>query len=79
MRLFGLGILKDSKRQEHVFGRVAQILEKEFSFDKKDFARKAFYELRQMFIDLNYKKWDSKEFKDQEVKIDAFINKGDDA
>ncbi len=34
-----------------------------------------FFELRQLFIDWNYKEWNSEEFKHQEKLIDDFINK----
>ena len=32
-----------------------------------------FYELRQKFIDWNFKVWDSAEFKSQEKEIDSFL------
>ena len=61
------------QRQEYVFGKVYFVLNKEFNFDKKENARKSFYELRQLFIDWNYKEWDSGEFKSQEGAIDKFL------
>ncbi len=61
------------ERQEYVFGKVYSVLNKNFNFDKKGHARKSFYELRQLFIDWNYKKWGSEEFKGQESGIDKFL------
>ena len=62
------------KRQEYVFGRVTSVLNEEFNFDNKDKARAVFYELRQLFIDWNYKELGSEEFKKQEAKIEEFVN-----
>jgi V/A-type H+-transporting ATPase subunit A len=62
------------KRQEYVFNKVALVLQQEFSFERKEEARKSFYELRQLFIDWNYKERESEEFKQQEKKIDDFIS-----
>ena len=45
-----------------------------YSFDKKEKARHSFYELRQVFIDWNYKEFQSDDFKVQEKKVDQFIN-----
>ncbi|MCK5491759.1 MAG: V-type ATP synthase subunit A, partial [Candidatus Omnitrophica bacterium] len=61
------------QRQEYVFGKVYSVLNKEFNFDKKENARKSFYELRQLFIDWNYKEWDSGDFKSQEETIEKFL------
>ena len=61
------------QRQEYVFGKVYFVLNKEFNFDKKENARKSFYELRQLFIDWNYKEWDSGDFKSQEETIEKFL------
>lgn len=63
-----------SKRQEYVFGKVYEILAGEFEFDKKEKARQMFYELRQLFIDWNYKEFESGEFKAQEKKIEDFVS-----
>ncbi len=60
-------------RQKYVFTKLCSILDKEFRFNQKGKARHLFYELRQLFIDWNYKKWDSQEFKNQEKAIDQFI------
>ncbi len=61
-------------RQEYVFNKVAGVLEKRFDFAGKEEARKFFYELRQRFIDWNYKPWESEEFKQQENAIDGYLN-----
>lgn len=62
-----------AERQEYVFKKITGILSEDFSFPDKDQARKFFYALRQLFIDWNYKQWDSPEFKNQQGQISAFI------
>ncbi len=62
------------ERQEFVFSKVLAVLEKKFSFQDKASARGAFHKLRQLFIDWNYKSWESEEFKSQEKEIDNFLN-----
>ena len=62
------------ERQEYIFKKVSSILDKEFVFDKKEKARGAFYKLRQLFIDFNYKEWSTEDFKKQEEEIDMFLN-----
>ncbi len=61
------------ERQKHVFAKVSDVLSMDFDFDSKDNARKYFYELRQEFINWNYKEWESQEFKEQEEKINNFL------
>lgn len=60
-------------RQKYVFSKVMSVLGAHFSFNDNDQARKSFYELRHLFIDWNYKSWESEEFKSQEKSIDSFI------
>jgi V/A-type H+/Na+-transporting ATPase subunit A len=62
-----------AERQIYIFDKIHLILTKEFSFQKKEEARKSFYKLRQLVIDWNYKEWGSEEFKKQEKAIDAFL------
>ena len=63
-----------AERQEYVFSRIVKnILQKEFSFSDKENARHFFYNLRQLFIDWNYKKWKTKEFSKQEDKINTLL------
>jgi len=62
------------QRQEYVFSKVVGILKARFPFKDKDKARAFFYSLRQLFIDWNYKSWDSSDFRDHEKIIDNFIN-----
>ena len=62
------------ERQEYVFAKIVQVLDRKFSFKDKLTARNTFYKLRQLFIDWNYKQWDSDEFRNQEQEIDRFIN-----
>ena len=45
------------ERQQYVFDVVEKVLDKEFSFEGKDEARKFFQELRQSFIN-----WNASEF-----------------
>jgi len=56
-------------RQKYVFAGVVEILRKEFRFKDKAEARNFFYNLRHAFIDWNYKKWESEEFKRQEEQV----------
>ena len=60
-------------RQKYIFKKVIEILKKKFSFANKDEARKFFYSLRQLFIDWNYKQFDSAEFKEQQKSINNLI------
>ncbi|MDP8289810.1 MAG: V-type ATP synthase subunit A, partial [Candidatus Susulua stagnicola] len=57
----------------YVFNKISLVLDKEFIFDKKEIARKKFYELRHLFIDWNYKEFQSQDFKKQEKTIDNFF------
>lgn len=59
-----------AERQEYVFKKVVEVLKKEFAFHNKEEARSYFYKLRHAFIDWNYKPWGSKEFSEQEGKIE---------
>ncbi|MBU1084114.1 MAG: hypothetical protein KKG84_03370 [Candidatus Omnitrophica bacterium] len=65
----------DAERQKYSFSKVAAVLEKEFTFLDKDKARQFFYEIRHMFIDWNYQKWGSEEFKQQEKGIDEALGR----
>jgi V/A-type H+-transporting ATPase subunit A len=62
------------ERQKYVFSKISSILDKEFYFERKELARKIFYQLRQLLIDWNYKEWGSEEFKNQEKAIDDFLS-----
>ncbi|MCB0286987.1 MAG: V-type ATP synthase subunit A [Calditrichaeota bacterium] len=61
------------ERQTHVFNKLHQILTEEFSFDGKEDCRTFFNRLRQLFIDWNYKKFDSDEFGKQEKAIEKLL------
>lgn len=63
----------DLLRQEMMMVKVARVLNQEFSFEKKEEVRHFFYELRHLFIDWNYLRFDSEEYKNQERKIDDFL------
>jgi V/A-type H+-transporting ATPase subunit A len=62
-----------AERQEYVFSRVVKVLQGSYALKDKDKARDFFYSLRQLFIDWNYKQWDSPDFRSQEKAIDKFI------
>ncbi len=63
------------ERQKYVFSKVAEILRKEYSFREKKEARDYFADLRYKFIDWNYRKWDSEEFKEQEKILDQILTR----
>jgi V/A-type H+-transporting ATPase subunit A len=63
-----------SERQKYIFSKIVEILEKDFIFENKDVARSYFYKLRHSFIDWNYKKFLSPEFKEQEEKINQTLS-----
>lgn len=60
-------------RQTYVFNRVQEVLDAEFKLDSKDQARDLFNRLRQLFIDWNYAKMDSPDFKKLEDSIAKLI------
>jgi len=60
-------------RQQYVFSKVIEVLRKDFFFDEKKDARDFFYNLRHRFIDWNYKKWGSGDFKNQEKEINSLL------
>jgi len=61
-------------RQKYVFSKIiGDVLKKEFSFEDKEKARRFFYNLRQLFVDWNYKEWKKEGFKEQENKIDQLL------
>jgi len=62
------------QRQKYIFAMISQeVLGREFAIQDKGEARQFFYNLRQAFIDLNYKEWDSQSFKLQEEKIKSLL------
>ncbi|MCF0241087.1 MAG: V-type ATP synthase subunit A, partial [Treponema sp.] len=58
------------ERQKYVFNKVVQILGSDYELKDKDEARTYFNDMRQLFIDWNYIKWNSKEFKACEKAIE---------
>ena len=63
-----------TERQKYVFNMLYDgVLTKEFGIKDKAVARQFFYNLRQGFIDLNYKEWDSQSFKTQQEKIENLL------
>jgi V/A-type H+-transporting ATPase subunit A len=65
------------ERQSYLFDKISAVLAADFQFSNKDQARKVFHKLRSLFIDWNYIKKDSDQYKDQEKKIDEFLNSQD--
>ncbi|MBE6362225.1 MAG: V-type ATP synthase subunit A [Lentisphaerae bacterium] len=63
-------------RQQLMFAGVTEVLRDQFSFADKETARKYFLELRQLFIDRNYEKLDSDDYKVLSEKITAKIAEG---
>ena len=61
------------ERQKYVFAKVCDVLRASFTFKDKAGARDFFYNLRHKFIDWNYKKWDSAEFKKDEKEINSLM------
>lgn len=57
------------ERQLYVFGFLMGILKIEFAFDEKSDALKFFQVLRQIFINWNYSRWDTDEFKGTESEL----------
>lgn len=68
----------NSERQTYVFDKVIFVIDSNLKFNDKDVARKFFMELRQMYIDWNYVRFNSEEFKHIErnflEKIMEFTN-----
>ena len=60
-------------RQKYVFAKVVDVMKREFTFADKSKARDFFYNLRHKYIDWNYKKWESDEFKEQENEINKLL------
>lgn len=60
-------------RQQYVFAKIVEILDKKFTFKDKEEARNFFYTLRHRFIDWNYKKWETDEFNKQEEEINSIL------
>ncbi len=63
----------DKERQNYVFSKVVEAIRTTYKFDVKDNARKFFQDLRQLFIDWNYKKFKSAEFDAIEKEINSKI------
>ena len=62
------------ERQQYIFKLISdRVLDKEFAIKDKTKARQFFYNLRQAFIDLNYKEWGSQSFKAQQEKIETLL------
>ncbi|NUM35504.1 MAG: V-type ATP synthase subunit A [Candidatus Brocadiae bacterium] len=60
-------------RQEYVFSALLGILQKEFSFESKDQARKFFFQLQSLVLNWNEAAWQSDSFKEIEGKIKELL------
>ncbi len=63
-------------RQRHVYDLIEGIMDKEFSFENKDTARKFFQQLRQVFITWNSADFQSEAFRQKEEEIRHKISNG---
>jgi V/A-type H+-transporting ATPase subunit A len=61
----------DVERQTYVFEKLLHILGSDFNLEQKDEARSYFNQLRQKFLDWNYSKWKSDDFKHDEADLDS--------
>lgn len=66
-------------RQCEVFDVIMTVLDGKFTFDEKEDARSYFNHLRQLFVDWNYLKEDTEEYKKQKEAIDAALKEALDA
>jgi len=69
----------DEERQKYIFTIIVQILDASFKFQKKEESRKFFAELRQLFIDWNYIKFKTEDFKAMEASIDKKLKEATNA
>ena len=58
-----------SDRQKYLFDFIIEIMDKDFSFESKDKARRFFQELRQIFINWNSFAYQGPEFKKEEERL----------
>ncbi len=62
--------VSDVDRQNYVFRKLVKILGSSFDLEEKNLARVYFNQIRQNFLDWNYKAWKSAEFKAAEKVLD---------
>ena len=63
-------------RQRYVTDKLIKILTSDYVLSDKDSARSFFNRMRQKFIDWNYTKFESGEFKSAEAEIDSLYADG---
>ncbi len=61
------------ERQNHVFDLLRDIVHTPMKFKDKEEARRYFATLRQKFLDCNYSKWESEEYKKNEAELLAMV------
>ena len=62
------------ERQNHVFDILTNIVRTAMAFENKEHARKYFASLRQKFLDCNYSKWESEDYKKNEAELLAMVD-----
>ena len=63
-------------RQRYVTDKLISVLGSDYALESKEASRKFFNHMRQIFIDWNYTKFESKEFKKYEYNIDLLYQEG---
>lgn len=66
----------DTLRQRYVTDKLICVLGSDYALESKEASRKFFNHMRQIFIDWNYTKFESKEFKKYEYNIDLLYQEG---
>ena len=66
----------DTLRQRYVTDKLISVLGSDYALESKEASRKFFNHMRQIFIDWNYTKFESKEFKKYEYNIDLLYQEG---
>ncbi|MEE1154311.1 MAG: V-type ATP synthase subunit A [Acutalibacteraceae bacterium] len=66
----------DTLRQKYVTDKLICVLGSDYALESKEASRKFFNHMRQIFIDWNYTKFESKEFKKYEYNIDLLYQEG---
>ena len=61
------------ERQNHVFELLRDIVSTTMKFKNKEEARRYFASLRQKFLDCNFAKWESDEYKKNEAELLAMV------
>ncbi|MEE1060245.1 MAG: V-type ATP synthase subunit A [Ruminococcus sp.] len=63
-------------RQRYVTDKLIRVLGSDYALESKEASRKFFNHMRQIFIDWNYTKFDSEDFRKYEYEIDLLYQEG---